>query len=393
MRRIPSIDIARGLVMIIMTLDHTRDYLHLWSRTHSPLDLAVTTPIFFFTRWITHFCAPSFVFLSGVSAALFLKGSQDPRVARRWLLHRGLILIALEFTLVNFAMSFDPQFRLLLFEVIATIGAGFIMLSQLSRLSLKILLPLALLIVFGHDLLTSDRMAAGGGSAMAAVGRFLSSLCLSRGGFQLNPQRLVFIAYPVLPWLGIMLTGFAAGRWFEKPAQERKRLFLWFGPTVLGLFVLLRAVNIYGDPVKWSVQKSTIFTLLSFLNVNKYPPSLLFTLVTIGGLLLVLAAAEQRDNRITRVLIVYGRAPLFYFVAHLFLIHLIMFVVVFAQGYHPSDLQFGPFQFGRPPAGDGLPLWAVYAIWIAVVIVMYPLCRWYGRYKASHPEKTWLRYF
>jgi len=393
MRRIPSIDIARGLAMIIMALDHTRDYLHLWSRTHSPLDLAVTTPIFFFTRWLTHFCAPSFVFLSGVSAALFLKGSQDPRAARRWLLRRGLILIGVEFTLVNFALSFDPQFRLLLFEVIATIGAGLILLSQLSRLSLKILLPLALLIVFGHDLLTPDRMAAEGGSAMAAVVRFISSLCLSPGGFQLNPQRLVVIAYPILPWLGIMLTGFAAGRLFEKPVRERKRLFLWLGASALGLFVVLRAVNVYGDPVKWSVQKDTVFTLLSFLNVNKYPPSLLFSLVTLAGLLLLLAAAEQRDNRITRVLIVYGRAPLFYFIVHLYLIHLIMFIVVFAQGYHPGDLRFGPFQFGHPPAGDGLPLWGVYATWIAVVITMYPLCRWYGRYKAAHPEKTWLRYF
>jgi uncharacterized membrane protein len=393
MRRIPSIDIARGFVMIIMALDHTRDYLNLWSRTHSPLDLAVTTPIFFFTRWITHFCAPSFVFLSGVSAALFLTGSQDPRTARRWLLRRGLILIGVEFTLVNFALSFDPQFRLLLFEVIATIGAGLVLLSQLSRLPLKILLLLALLIVFGHDLLPPDRMAAEGGSAMAAVGRFISSLCLSPGSFQLNPQRLVVIAYPVLPWLGIMLTGFAAGRLFEKPAQERKKLFLWLGLTVLGLFVVFRAVNIYGDPVKWSVQKDTVFTLLSFLNVNKYPPSLLFTLVTAGGLLLVLSAAEQRDNRITRVLLVYGRAPLFYFIVHLYLIHLIMFIVAFSQGYHFHDLQFGPFQFGHPPTGDGLPLWAVYAIWIGVVIAMYPLCRWYGRYKATHPGKKWLRYF
>jgi uncharacterized membrane protein len=393
MKRLPSIDIARGLVMIIMTLDHTRDFLHLWSRTHTPTDLAVTTPIFFFTRWITHFCAPSFVFLSGASAALFLNGSQDPKAARRWLLRRGLILIVLEFTLVNFALSFDPQFRLLIFEVIATIGAGFILLSQLSRLPPKILLTLALLILFGHDLLISDRMTAEGGSTMAMAGRFISSLCWSPGAFQLNPQRLVAVAYPIIPWLGIMLTGFAVGRWFEKSSPERKRLFLRLGLSALGLFIILRATNVYGDPIKWSVQKNTVFTLLSFLNVSKYPPSLLFSLMTLAGLWLVLAAAEQKDNRITRVLIIYGRTPLFYFIVHLYLIHTILLIVVLLQGYHPRDLQFGPFQFGRPAVGGGLPLWGVYAIWIGVVIVMCPMCRWYGRYKASHPEKKLLRYF
>jgi uncharacterized membrane protein len=393
MRRIPSIDIARGLVMVIMALDHSRDFLDLWSRTHFPTDLADTTTIFFFTRWITHFCAPSFVFLAGASAALFLQSRPDPKAARRWLLRRGLILIVLEFTFVNFALSFDPQFRLLIFEVIATIGAGLILLSQLSRLPPKILLTLALLILFGHDLLVSDQMPAPGGSTMAMAGRFIGSLCLFPGAFQMNPQRQFDIAYPVLPWLGIMLTGFVAGRWFEKSASERKRLFLWLGLLALALFIVLRAINVYGDPVKWSVQKNTVFTLLAFLNVTKYPPSLLFSLVTLAGLCLVLAASERQDNRITRTLIVYGRTPLFYFIVHLYLIHAILLIVVLLQGYHTRDLQFGPFQFGRPAVGGGLPLWAVYVIWIGVVIVMYPLCRWYGRYKATHPEKTWLRYF
>lgn len=392
MKRIPSIDIARGLVMIIMALDHTRDFLHLWSGTHTPTDLAVTTPVFFFTRWVTHFCAPSFVFLSGVSAALFLKASQDLRAARCWLLRRGVILIVLEFTIINFALSFDPQFRLLIFEVIATIGAGFILLSQLSRLPSKILLALALLIVFGHDWLPPSPPMAPNQTSIFLM-PLLRSLFFSPGGFQVTSHLLIVIAYPILPWLGIMLSGFAAGRLFEKPVRERKRLFLRLGLSALGLFIVLRALNVYGDPIEWSVQKNSIFTLLSFLNVNKYPPSLLFSLMTVAGLLLMLAAAEQRDNRITRVLMVYGRAPLFYFIVHLCLIHGILLIVVLLQGYPFHDLQFGPFQFGRPAVGGGLPLWAVYAIWIAVVIVMYPLCRWYGRYKAAHPEKKWLRYF
>jgi uncharacterized membrane protein len=392
MKRLPSIDIARGLVMIIMALDHTRDFLHLWSSTHTPTDLAVTTPIFFFTRWITHFCAPSFVFLSGVSAALFLKGSQDPKAARRWLLRRGVILILLEFTLVNFALSFDPQFRLLIFEVIATIGAGLVLLSFLSGLPSKFLLALALIILFGHDLLPPPPPMAPNQTPIVLI-PLIRSLFFSPGGFQVTPHLLIVIAYPVLPWLGIMLAGFATGRWFEKPAPQRKKLFLRLGLGMLALFIALRLTNWYGDPTPWSTLNSPLFTLLSFLNVNKYPPSLLFSLLTLGGLFLILAAAEQRDNRATRTLLVYGRTPLFYFIVHLYLIHTILLIVVLLQGYHPRDLQFGPFQFGRPAVGGGLPLWGVYAIWIGVVILMYPMCRWYGRYKASHPEKKLLRYF
>jgi hypothetical protein len=190
-----------------------------------------------------------------------------------------------------------------------------------------------------------------------------------------------------------MLAGFTASRWFEKPGPERKILFLRLGLFTVALFIALRLTNWYGDPSPWSPQKNPVFTLLSFLDVSKYPPSLLFTLMTLGGLFLLLAAAGQRDNRATRILLVYGRVPLFYFLVHFYLIHLIMFAVLFLQGFPPADLQFGPFQYGRPATGGGIPIGGVYAIWIGVVIVMYPLCRWYGRYKANHPGKTWLRYF
>jgi uncharacterized membrane protein len=396
MKRISSIDIARGLVMVIMALDHTRDFLHGWSRTNTPTDLAVTTPLLFFTRWITHFCAPAFVFLAGTSAALAIKASPDPRAARRWLLRRGLVLIVVEFTLVNFGLSFDPQFRLLIFEVIATIGAGFILLSFLSRLPVRFLLPLSILLIFGLGLLpTAGGMAPppANETTLALSARIIRTLAFSLGGFQLTPRLLFTIAYPILPWLGIMLAGFTASRWFEKPGPERKKLFLRLGLFTVALFIALRLTNWYGDPSPWSPQKNPVFTLLSFLDVSKYPPSLLFTLMTLGGLFLLLAAAGQRDNRATRILLVYGRVPLFYFLVHFYLIHLIMFAVLFLQGFPPADLQFGPFQYGRPATGGGIPIGGVYAIWIGVVIVMYPLCRWYGRYKANHPEKTWLRYF
>lgn len=379
--------------MVIMALDHTRDFLHLWSRDHQPTDLSVTTALLFFTRWITHFCAPAFVFLAGTSVAIQLKRSGDRRVTRAWVLRRGIILIVLECTIVNFALSFDPTFRLLIFEVIGTIGAGFILLSVLCRLPDRLLLFLTALVFFGHDLLPSSSGMALGASGTPVFWRLLRSVGWTLDVFQPAPGHLVTIAYPVIPWLGIMLAGFVAARWFDRPSSGRSRLFLIAGLASLALFVVLRFINGYGDPAPWSTGKNGLFTFLSFLNVTKYPPSLLFSLVTLAGLLLVLAAAEQRDNAITRTLLVYGRVPLFYFVIHLYLIHLILLVVVFAQGYSFSEISFGPGQYGRPAAGGGLPTWAIYPIWLGVTAALYPLCRWYGKYKSSHPEKTWLRYF
>jgi uncharacterized membrane protein len=400
MKRIPSIDIARGLVMVIMALDHTRDYLHIHA-AQSPTDLATTTPILFFTRWITHLCAPTFVFLSGVSAWLSMHGdhpSKAPSMAlstatdplelrrrRRFLLTRGLVLIAIEFTLVNFGLFFDLRFRLFLFEVIATIGTGLVLLSFLSRLSAKIVLAIACLLFFGHDLIFGVPMPTN------PVLGFIGSLLFGPGAFPLPTGRLFVIAYPVLPWLGIMLAGFCAGQLFTLPIKKRKMLFLYLGLGALALFVLLRLGNWYGDPVRWTHQRSGVYTFLSFINLNKYPPSLLFSLATLGILLLILSAAEARDNAFTRFLLVYGRVPLFYFVVHIYLIHLIMLLLVMLQGYSWSSMDFGPFKFGRPDRA-GLSLGGVYLVWVAVVLALYPLCRWYGRYKARHKEKAWLRY-
>lgn len=385
MKRISSIDIVRGLVMIIMALDHTRDLLHTTSMTQSPTNLATTTPILFFTRWITHLCAPTFVFLAGTSAWLSLQAGTDKSAGRRFLLTRGLVLIAIEFTLVNFGMNFDIKFRYLIFEVIATIGAGFILLSLLSRLSWGTTATIAAVLFFGHDLLTRVPLPA------SPAGRFIASLFFSLNVFQ--GDRVTFlVAYPILPWLGIMLAGFSAGRLFTLTPERRSRIFGQLGLGALVLFFVLRYFNLYGDPTPWSPQKNTVFTVLSFLNVNKYPPSLLFSLVTLGITLLVLSLTEGKDNPVTRFFLVYGRVPLFYFLVHFYIVHLILFVMVFLQGFHVSDLRFGPFLNGRPDAGSGIPLWGVYVVYISVVLALYPVCRWYGRYKAEHKEKKWLRY-
>ncbi len=401
MKRLPSIDIARGPVMVIMALDHARDLLGT-AALQNPLDLKTTTPILFFTRVITHLCAPTFVFLSGVSAYLSLGSHPSSTVTsssgalpsrtgagystgRRFLLKRGIVLVLIEFTFVNFALNFDLHFRLFIFEVIATIGAGMILLSFLSRLPSKAILVIAFLLIFGHDLINFVTMPA------SPVLGFFGSLLFGPGAFKITPNCLFVVAYPVLPWLGIMLAGFAAGRLFTLPVDKRRSILLRLGLATLALFVVLRFVNVYGDPAPWSAQKNAGYTIMSFLNVSKYPPSLLFTLSTLGVLLIILAFLQERDNAFTRILLNYGQVPLFYFILHLYLIHGLLLIVVLLKGYHLADLPFGAFQFGRP-AGAGLSLGWVYLVWVVVVVVLYPVCRWYRKYKAVHKEMRWLRY-
>jgi len=384
MKRIYSIDIARGLVMIIMALDHTRDLLHTDAMIHNPTDLKTTTPILFFTRWITHLCAPSFVFLSGTSAWLSLQRRADPRDSRRFLLTRGIFLILLELTVINFCIWYDIHFRTVLIQVIAAIGFGFIGLALLYNLSPKNLGIIGLLIIFLHDLLRLLPMSSN------PILQFAGALFLGGGMIKIGGTALV-IGYPALPWLGIMLAGFALGPQFALPYDIRKKHLRRLGIIALGFFILLRAANIYGDPSPWTVQKNAVYTFLSFINVSKYPPSLLYTLIMLGLLLLFLSFIDGKENTVTRIASVYGKVPMFYYLIHWNLIHLLMLAMVFLQGFRTDQLVFGPFQFGRPP-GSGISLPWVYLVWISVVASLYPLCIWYGRYKALHPEKRWLRY-
>jgi uncharacterized membrane protein len=386
MKRISSIDITRGLVMVIMALDHTRDLLHTSSIAQLPTDLNTTTPILFFTRWITHLCAPIFVFLAGTSAYLSYKKKNDVTQNRSFLLKRGCWLILLEFTVVNFGLFFDPGFHLVLFEVIAAIGFGFIMLSLLLKVSPKILGIIGLIIVSGHDLLTTIPVDQG-----SLAFKILSPL-FNLTSIPLFSGHLMLVAYPPLPWLGIMLIGFATGQLFELPEERRRVLFYRIGSVMLVLFAVIRFINRYGDPVAWSFQKSSAYTFLSFMNINKYPPSLLFTLVTLGIMFLVLSTVERQKNKITDIAQVYGRAPLFYFIVHFYLIHTLLFIVLFAQGFHWAEMKFATGTFGRPKGHEsGVPLWAVYLIWTGVVALLYKPCIWFTKQKANN-NTWWMRY-
>lgn len=371
--------------MIIMALDHTRDLMHVPSVTQQPTDLATTTPALFFTRWITYLCAPTFVFLSGTSAYISLKNKNNVDESRWFLLSRGIALIITEFTLVNFGVWFDIHFSIFLFDVIAAIGVGFIILSFLLKATPKTIGIIGGLLICFHNL---SPFIPGG--EISLLKKILMPL-FAPGAISLGAGKLFIMGYPPIPWLGVMLVGFASGKLFEFEVIRRKKIFIKIGLTAVALFVLLRAINIYGDSLPWETQKNGLFTFLSFMNVTKYPPSLQFCLITLGIMFLILSVVEGIKNKFTSVATVYGKVPLFYFIVHWYILHPIMFLIVFLQGYKCTDLVFG-FNLGRPKGPSGVNLWMIYVIWVLVVILLYPVCKWYGNYKEAHREKKWLRY-
>jgi uncharacterized membrane protein len=385
MKRIQSIDIVRGIAMIIMALDHVRDLVHVHSIDQSPTNLATTSPALFFTRWITYLCAPIFVFLAGTSAYLSYQRKDSLPGSRLFLLKRGLWLILLEFTLVNFGLFMDAGFHTFIFEVIAAIGFGFIILGLLLPVSPRIIGIIGLLIIFGHNLFASINF--GDQSLLKTI---LSPL-FGMAAFPFKHSALV-IAYPPLPWLGILLVGYSSAVIFQRSVEIRKALFFKIGIGALLLFVGIRFINIYGDPLPWSLQKNTLYTFLSFMNVTKYPPSLAFCLVTLGIMFLMLAASERMGTTFQKITAVYGKVPLFYFLLHFYLIHLIMIGLMFVQGFSWTQLDFASGTFGRPKGMEsGLPLWGVYLIYIFVVVALYKPCVWFGNYKKNH-QHWWLKY-
>ncbi len=375
--------------MVVMALDHVRDLLHITAAEQDPTDLTTTTPVLFLTRWITHLCAPTFVFLSGTSAYLSLQkqaqNGQGVEAGRRFLRQRGLVMVVLELTLINFAFWFEFPYRVLLLQVIWAIGFGLVGLSLLSRLRVQTVGIIGLIIVFGHNLLQLIPPITDNAS------RFVSSLFFRTDFFQITPKFAILVGYPLVPWLGIMLLGYAIGPLFQKSLANRRLWLAQLGLGSLAVFTLLRYSNLYGDPALWSGQKDAVFTVLSFINVSKYPPSLLYCLLMLGIALLILTLTDGLSNAFTRILTVYGAVPMFYYILHWYLVHLLMLAVSVGQGASLSEQNPNPFTFGRP-VGIGVSLEWVYLIWIGLVVALYPLCRWYGRYKSAHPEKVWLRY-
>lgn len=386
MKRVSTIDFTRGLVMVVMALDHVRDLFHTPALDQDPTNLQTTTAALFLTRWVTHLCAPTFVFLSGTSAFLSTQSSGDVAASRRFLATRGLWLLLLEFTVVNLGLWFNLRFAIVVLQVIGAIGAGMLVLAAVMPLKPRAIGAIALLIVFGHNLLQGVSVGA---NAALNVGW---SVLFRPAVFPVSPGFTFAVLYPLVPWLGMLLAGYACGPFFTQPLRKRRRLLFGLGLATLAGFALLRFANGYGDPAPWSAQKNGLFTFLSFLNCTKYPPSLLYALMTLGVSFLILALADGRENAFTRVVSVYGKVPLFYYLIHWYLIHALAVGLAFAQGFRWAELPFGAFEFGRPHAGYGFALPGVYLVWLGVVAALYPLCRWYGRYKAAHREVWLLRY-
>lgn len=385
-KRILSIDILRGLVMIIMALDHTRDFFHIGAMTGDPLNPETTTAFLFFTRWITHFCAPSFVFLSGLSAYLSSQ-RKTPAQASVFLLKRGLWLVVVEVAIITFGLTFNPQYNFVILQVIWAIGCSMILLALFSRISYKLVLFMGIILVLGHNIFNLFPTPK-----EETVGLLVKIFFTAFGTVApLGNNHFIGVFYAILPWTGIMFLGYAAGKWFSADynPNKRHRNLVNFGALALVVFVALRLLGIYGDPVPRKEYNDVFKNLLSFLNVSKYPPSLEYTCITIGVALLILSITEQVQTKVSKVLSVYGSVPFFYYVIHFYLLHTILVLLFFLEGNTSKQIEQIPFFFR--PATFGYDLWIVYAIWILVVASLYYPCKWFKKYKATH-KKWWLSY-
>ncbi|RAW00106.1 DUF1624 domain-containing protein [Pseudochryseolinea flava] len=387
--RIDSIDLLRGIVMILMALDHVRDYFHADAFLYNPLDLTQTSVPLFFTRWITHFCAPVFVFLAGTSS--FLVGERKSKKELSFfLVKRGIWLIVLELTIINFAWFYNISFSLIILVVIWVLGVGMLVLAAAIHLRYYVVMVLGFALVFGHNLL--DGIYVDGNNADAIGWTMLHGF----KAFPVTDHFTLFAGYAILPWTGIMLLGYCFGKLFTPAFQERReKILLSIGGGLILLFVILRLPNIYGDPSPWSVQSTTIDTILSFINVSKYPPSLLYTLITLGPAIIFLSQADKLNfnSWFNRMAWTLGKVPMFYYVLHLYLIHSLAVAAALLTGYDLNDMVFTTWVTDSPNLkGYGFNLWIVYAVWIFVVLSLYPLCKWFAKYKADHREKWWLSY-
>jgi uncharacterized membrane protein len=389
--RIQSVDALRGAIIILMALDHVRDFTSVAAMSFSPTDLSRTTAALFFTRWITHFCAPVFAFTAGIGAFFWYQHGRTLAQLSRFLLTRGLWLMLLELTVLRFIFFFQWNWTgaLFILTVFWMLGLCMVVLAALVHLPIKILAPLSLLLIATHNLL--DPIAPERFGRLA----FLWDILHQQAVFPFHGA-LFLVAYPLVPWVAVMAVGFCFGRILLWDPAGRRRFLIGLGLSLTLAFLILRASNHYGDPSKWSHQSTALFTALSFLNTTKYPPSLLFLLMTLGPALIALAFLDRRSFSIANPLIVFGRVPFFFFLFHLAVAH-VLAVVLGAFRYGPQRfLLLPPPSLGGPreifPADYGFSLPAVYLVWISVVLLSYPVCLRYASLKQRRRDFWWLSY-
>jgi len=373
--------------MIIMALDHVRDYFHEYASTDYPTNLFTTTPSLFFTRWITHFCAPTFVFLAGISAYLMGQRKTGKELGS-FLIKRGCWLVIVELLIVTMGWTFDPLYHVFILQVIWAIGISMIILGLLVRLPSNWILAGGLLIIFFHNMLDY--------AENDHIGKFnLLWEFAHHGNFarvMLIKPHIALIVYAFLPWTGIMMTGYGMGKLFTAPFnyKRRKILFITGSASVL-IFLILRSVNQYGDPMRWHMQRDLTFSRLSFLNVSKYPPSLDYITLTIGVAILALGIMDRISKDSFSFVRVFGRVPFFYYVVHIYLIHTVTVIIFYLQGYTSKDIHAESSPFLFRPDHFGFSLGPVYLLWISMILILYPICSWYDEYKRTH-KKWWLSY-
>lgn len=386
--RMHSIDLVRGIAIVVMALDHTRDF---YSNTHLNIFDPSQVPLaLFLTRWVTHFCAPAFVFLAGVSAGL-MAVRRPARELSLFLLKRGAWLVLIEMTLITLAWSFGgfggsqaPPGPVFIMQVIWAIGASMIVLAGLIWLPARVLLPLGLAIIAGHNLLDGVWPASTFPQSTAPFWHVLHNQGVVAAG-----GGLYFFAYPLLAWVGVMTTGFGAARLFTVPDTDRRRQLLLAGSAMVVTFLVLRVFNGHGEPNGWApVTGNWQATLIDFLNVSKYPPSFQYLLMTLGPAFLLLAFADDWRGRLGNVLVTFGRVPFLFYVAHLYLLHAGAVALGIAQGFQPAQFLV---DFSSFPAGYGVALPQVYLVWLGAVTLLYIPCAWFAGIKKRRRD-WWLSY-
>ena len=384
-QRINSIDVLRGLIMLIMALDHIRD-VFLFGNPE-PTDLATTTPMLFFTRWITHFCAPIFVFLSGISA--YLAGQRRTKKELSvFLIQRGIWLVFIELIVINSAFELNLYFHALVLQVIWAIGVSMILLGLLIWLPMRVIAIIGAITFLGHNIF--DYIPTKG---------LLIKFLFTSSGFgpdsvvQFDQSHYLLIAYAILPWTGVMLLGYVFGQLFQKgfDAAKRQHVILLISFILFLVFIVLRYFNLYGDPAPWSHQKNLELSIVSFFNVTKYPCSLQYLCMTLSAGTLLLVVFERTNNRLARIFVVYGSVPFFYYVLHFYLIRFFNIIVFYIAGFKNADIPARDFDFSFHPSGFGFHLFGVYVIWFIVMASLYLPCQWFGKYKKTH-KQWWLSY-
>jgi len=383
-KRIESLDLLKGLVMVLMALDHTRDYFHAPAFFYDPADPLQTSIPIYATRWITHFCAPVFSFLAGISV-FFVSLKRTRTELSGFLVKRGLWLIFIELTIVTFAWYFNISFNTVGLLVIWALGISMLVLAGLVHLPKGIVLMISCLIIVGHNLLDNVHFS----------GNLLWAILHEPAMFGSSDGAKFYVDYPLLPWIAVMSLGYCFGSLYHSSfnPNSRKMILNYLGIAFIVLFLAIRGINIYGDPQPWTQFEVFTQTVMSFMNPAKYPPSLSYLLMTLGPALLFLANAESFKGKVVNFFQTFGRVPFFYYILHLYLIHLLALLAAELAGYGWEKMILNDWVTYLPSLqGYGFGLWLVYLVWFVVIGLLYPLCKKFDNYKISHKEKWYLGY-